>query len=155
MHPPASRTATASDSKPDQPDTSSMTDAARGWLDSLVAPWVKDLNLVVECVDRNGAHLRMPFDARLCREGGTLCGQALAAAADTAMILAIGGFLGGFKPMTTVSLNVDFMRPVALGDVTLVARVVKPGKSITFGEILLSGPDGKLVARANCTYAML
>lgn len=139
----------------DRTDLGDLTGAACGWLDSLVAPWVKELNLVVVSVDHNEARLCLPFDTRLCREGGTVCGQALAAAADTAMILAISGFLGDFKPMTTVSLNIDFMRPVAFGDVTLVARVVKPGKTITFGEILLSGPDGKLVARANCTYAML
>lgn len=155
MNQPGSNPGTATSGGTDGPDSSALTRAARGWLESLVAPWVKDLHLVVESVDANEARLCLPFEPRLCREGGTVCGQALAAAADTAMILAISGFLGNFKPMTTVSLNVDFMRPVANGDVTLVARVVKPGKTITFGEILLSGPDGKLVARANCTYAML
>ncbi len=133
----------------------SLTLAARGWLRDLVSPWVNDLNLDIEKVDASAARLRLPFDQKLCREGGTICGQALMSASDTAMIMAIAGFLGGFRPMTTVSLNISFMRPVANGDVLLTARVIKPGKTLTFGEIELTGPDGKVVAHATCTYAML
>jgi uncharacterized protein (TIGR00369 family) len=136
-----------------EPDA--LTLAARGWLRELAAPWVNDLNLVIEKVDASAARLRLPFDPKLCREGGTICGQALMSASDTAMIMAIGGFLGGFRPMTTVSLNVSFMRPVANGDVILTGRVIKPGKTLTFGEIEMTGPDGKVVAHATCTYAML
>lgn len=132
-----------------------LTLAARGWLADLVAPWVQALNLQVEQVSAEEARLRLPFSAQLCREGGTVCGQALASAADTSMILAISGFLGGFRPMTTVNLNINFMRPVANGDVLIHARVSKPGKTITFGEISMKGTDGKLVAHATCTYAML
>jgi uncharacterized protein (TIGR00369 family) len=132
-----------------------LTEAARGWLRDLASPWVNDLNLIIEQVDASAARLRLPFDQKLCREGGTICGQALVSASDTAMIMAIGGFLGGYRPMTTVNLNINFMRPVANGDVILSARVFKPGKTLTFGEIELTGPDGKLVAHATCTYAML
>lgn len=136
-------------------DADPLTMAARGWLQDLVSPWVKDLNLQIEKVDAKAARLRLPFDQKLCREGGTICGQALVSASDTAMIMAIGGFLGGFRPMTTVNLNISFMRPVADSDVTLTARVIKPGKTLTFGEIELTGPDEKTVAHATCTYAML
>lgn len=129
--------------------------AAHGWLADLVAPWVQDLNLQVEQVDAQAARLRLPFSPRLCRQGGTICGQALVSAADTSMILAISGFLGGFRPMTTVNLNINFMRPVANADVLIHARVAKPGKTITFGEISMTDNDGKLVAQATCTYAML
>jgi uncharacterized protein (TIGR00369 family) len=132
-----------------------LTVAARGWLRDLASPWVNDLNLVIEKVDASAARLRLPFDQKLCREGGTICGQALVSASDTAMIMAIGGFLGGFRPMTTVNLNINFMRAVANREVILVARVIKPGKTLTFGEITLSSTDGKTVAHATCTYAML
>lgn len=136
-------------------DPGALTLAARGWLRDLVSPWVKDLNLVIEKVDADAARMRLPFDARLCREGGTICGQALASAADTAMIMAISGVLGGFRPMTTVNLSVNFLRPVAQGDVTLIARVIKPGRTLSYGEVQMHGPDGKAAAHATCTYAML
>ena len=59
--------------------------------------------------------------------------------------------------MTTVQLQTSFLRPVAkdAGEVTLVARVLKPGRSLFFGEIECLLPDGKLAAHATTTYALL
>lgn len=132
-----------------------LAEAARGWLRDLFAPWVQALNLQVTRAVPGEVVLRLPFDPSLCREGGTICGQALMAAADTAMVLAISAQLGGFKPMTTVSLTTSFMRAVAGGDVTVTARVLKPGRTLTFGEIEMAGGDGKLAAHVTTTYAML
>ena len=67
------------------------------------APWVQALRLAVTAVDGASATLRLPFDESLVRVGGTLCGQALMSAADTAMVIAISSALGGFRPMATVS----------------------------------------------------
>ena len=71
---------------------------ARRVLDDVFAPWVKDLDLAVEAFDfeppadardwQAGAVLRMPFSEKLCRNGGMVCGQALMAFADTAMVIA-------------------------------------------------------------------
>jgi hypothetical protein len=69
------------------------------------APWVQDLGLVVESMADGEVTLRLPFDERLARIGGMVCGQALMAAADTAMVLAIVTQLGTRRPMTTVQLN--------------------------------------------------
>lgn len=132
-----------------------MEEMAREWLRTLFAPWVQELGLEVQAAEGGEVRLRLPFDKRLCRTGGTICGQALMAAADTAMVLAIGSQLGEFRPMTTVTLNTAFMRAVADGDVTIVARVCKPGRTLTFGEIEMIGADGRLAAHATTTYAML
>ena len=131
-------------------------EAARGWLADLFAPWVQALNLQVESVAPGEACLRLPFDASLCRIGGTICGQALMAAADTAMVIAIGAQLGEIRPMTTVSLNTSFMRAVSGSDVRIVARVLKPGKTLMFGSIdMTSAADDRLAAQVTTTYAML
>jgi uncharacterized protein (TIGR00369 family) len=134
----------------------SMLDEAEGWLADLFAPWVQALDLKPTRVGDGEAELLMPFDQRLCRVGGTICGQALMAAADTAMVLAIASQLGGFRPMTTVGQNISFMRPVAAGDVRIVARVLKPGRTLFFGEVeLFSAADDRLAAHATTTYAIL
>ena len=134
----------------------SMLDEAAGWLEELFAPWVRSLGLRPVKVAGGEAELLLPFDPSLCRVGGTICGQALMAAADTAMVFAIASQLGEFRPMTTVSQNMSFMRPVAAGDVRVVARVMKPGRSLFFGEMEMIGvADGKLAAHATTTYAML
>jgi len=133
-----------------------MLEQAQGWLKDLFAPWVQALGLQPVKIAGGEAELLLPFDPALCRVGGTICGQALMAAADTAMVFAIAGQLGEFRPMTTVSQNLSFMRPVAGGDVRVVARVLKPGRNLFFGEVELIGVgDGKLAAHATTTYAML
>jgi len=120
------------------------------------APWVLDLGLSVESVSEGAAVLRMPFSERLVRVGGTLCGQALMSAADTAMVIALSGSFGAFRPVTTVSQNVTFMRPISRQDVLVEARVIRLGKTLAFGEITLKGAqDGKVAAHATTTYAIL
>ena len=131
-------------------------DDAQRMLGELFAPWVQALGLRVVAIGGGEATLTLPFDARLARVGGTVCGQAMMAAADTAMVLAVSSQLGGFRPMTTVSLNTSFMRPVTAVDLTVVARVLKPGRTLMFGEVeLASATDGKLAAHATTTYALV
>jgi uncharacterized protein (TIGR00369 family) len=90
-------------------------------------------------------------------EGGVLCGQTMMAAADTAMVLAVMTKLGGFKPMTTVQLQTSFLRPVGgnSGAARVVARVLRMGRSLVFGEVQVINADDELAAHATTTYALL
>lgn len=129
---------------------------AQGILAANFAAWVLDLGLSVESVSDGAAVLRMPYSERLVRVGGTLCGQALMSAADTAMVIALSASFGEFKPVTTVSQNVTFMRPIAQQDVLVEARVIRLGKTLAFGEITLRGAkDERVAAHATTTYAIL
>jgi len=132
-----------------------VTDQADYWLKTLFAPWVQSLNLQVLSARAGRAELRLPFSDHLCREGGTVCGQALMSAADTAMVFAIMSMFGEFRPTTTVSLNTSFMRAIAMGDVHIEAVVRKPGRTMMFGNIDLTDQDGKLVAQSTTSYMML
>jgi uncharacterized protein (TIGR00369 family) len=123
-------------------------------LKGLFAPWVQALNLEAVSIEPGVAIFRLPYSSALCREGGSICGQALMSAADTAMVFAISAQLGEFKPMATVTLHSSFMRPV-MGDALIVARVSKPGKSLMFGTIEIDGTDKKLCAQFTTTYAMV
>lgn len=118
------------------------------------APWVLDLGMAVEEVGPSSAKLRLPFSERLTRVGGTICGQALMSAADTAMVLAIAAGSGGFRPMTTVGQTISFLRPVADQDVLVEATVLKLGKTLAFGEVAMRAGGG-LVAQVTTTYAIL
>lgn len=140
---------------------------ARRVLEDVFAPWVRDLNLSVEAVETDppdgagadwqpGATLRMAFSDRLCRSGGIVCGQALMALADTAMVLAIMVASRGVRQMTTVDQTCHFMRPVIAADVLADARVVRAGRTMSFGRVtLLSVADGRPVAMASNAFAML
>lgn len=120
------------------------------------APWVQALGMRVESVDEAGVTLRLPQSDSLSRMGGTLCGQAMMAAADSAMVLALVRHFGGFRPCTTVQLSTSFLKPLSAQDALVEARVLRAGKSMAFGEIDIRGAqDGKSVCRASTAYALL
>ena len=120
------------------------------------APWVRELGLRAEAVDADSATLRLPQSDRLSRVGGMLCGQAMMAAADTAMVMALINQFGEFRPCTTVQMNTTFLKPLSGQDALVQARIVRTGKSLAFGEIDIRGAvDGKSVCRASTTYALL
>ena len=106
-------------------------------------------------VSDNSATLRLPFSGEFRHSGGVICGQVFMAAADTAMIVAISAVLGEFRPMTTVSLNISFMRAVRKGDVLVTARVLRMGRNLVFGEVELHDEEGKMAVHATTTYALI
>lgn len=120
------------------------------------APWVRALGLQVDSTDADSVTLRLPQSGELSRVGGMLCGQAMMAAADTAMVLALIRHFGEFRPCTTVQLNTSFLKPLSGQDALVQARVIRAGKSLAFGEIDIRGAtDGKSACRATTTYALL
>ena len=140
---------------------------ARRVLGEVFAPWVQDLGLSISGIEsapppgstadwQPGAILRMAFSERLCRHGGIVCGQALMALADTAMVMAILAANRGYRPMTTVDQTTHFMRAVTASDVIADARVVRLGRTMSFGRVtLLSATHNKQVAMVSSAFAML
>ena len=126
-------------------------------LADVTAPIVKALDLSVTAATPQQVTLRMPVTPTVVHAGGVVCGQALMAAADTAMILAVAASLGAFRPMTTVQLQTSFLKPVPKDcpEVQVVCTLLRRGKSLAFGEVALRTPDGTLAAHATTTYALL
>lgn len=139
---------------------------ARRILGEVFAPWVLDLDLSVEefffeppagVADwQPGAVLRMPFSERICRHGGVISGQALMAFADTAMVIANLAANRGYRQMTTVDQTTHFMRAAAGSDVLADARIVRLGRTMSFGRVTLSSAaDNKPVAMVSSAFALL
>ena len=128
----------------------------QGALPEYFAPWVQALGLRVEAFDADSVTLRLPQNAQLSRVGDMLCGQAMMAAADTAMVLALINQFGAFRPCTTVQMNTSFLKPLSGQDALVQAKVLRAGKTLAFGEIDIRGAvDGKSACRASTTYALL
>jgi uncharacterized protein (TIGR00369 family) len=132
----------------------------------ILAPWVQDLGLVIEKVETTrpaaapddwqpGAVLRLPFAARNCRDGVVVCGPALMALADSAMLFACAAVWNGYRPVTPIDQTTHFLRPVS-SDVLADARVVRIGRTTTFGRVALSSAaDRRPVGMVSTAYAML
>jgi uncharacterized protein (TIGR00369 family) len=140
---------------------------ARRVLGDVMAPWVQDLRLSIDRIEsapplgassdwQPGATLRMAFSERVCRHGGIVCGQALMALADTSMVIAILAANRGYRLMTTVDQTTHFMRAATASDVLADARVVRLGRTMSFGRVTLSSAtDNKPVAMVTSAFAML
>jgi uncharacterized protein (TIGR00369 family) len=132
-------------------------DKLRGVLKSVVAAWVAELDLQLVEALPGEVRLSLPISPKHVHGGGVLCGQSMMAAADTAMILAICTRLGEFRPMTTVQLQTSFLRPIPgdAGAARVVARVLRMGRKIVFGEVHITDAQGELAAHATTTYALM
>jgi uncharacterized protein (TIGR00369 family) len=140
------------DARTPEIDAAALQDALAAYF----APWVQALGMQVEAVGQGSVTLRLPQNDQLSRVGGIVCGQAMMAAADTAMALALIRHFGQFRPCTTVQLSSSFLKPLSGQDALVEARVLRAGKTMVFGEIDLRGAtDGKSVCRASTTYALL
>ena len=140
--------------------------AAGRLMTEVVAPWVQDLGLLIESIEAGrpagapadwqpGAVLRLPFHNKLCHNGGVVCPQALMALADTAMIFACAAAWNGHRPMSAVDQTMHFLRPVNF-DVLADARIVRIGRTASFGRVMLSSAaDKRPVGMVSSAYAML
>ena len=71
------------------PDAVFDVAAAQALLDEVTAPWVRALGLRVVEIGPARSRFHLPFGEALTRDAGMICGQAIVAAADTAMIAVI------------------------------------------------------------------
>jgi len=130
--------------------------AAQALLDEVTAPWVHHLGLRVIAVSPTQSRFYLPFSDGLTRDAGMICGQAIVAAADTAMIAAVTAAIGGYDPITTVDIASRFLRPLGNegGDVTV--DILKAGRRLVVGRITITDrASGKLAADLTSTYSRL
>lgn len=113
-------------------------------------------DFTVERVGPEGLALRLRVAERHLRPGGTVSGPSIFALADVAMYLAILSRIGPVALAVTTSCAMDFMRkPVAGRDLIGEARILKLGRSLAVGDVLVFSEGGDdPVARASLTYSI-
>jgi uncharacterized protein (TIGR00369 family) len=113
-------------------------------------------DFVVERADAAGVTLRMRVAERHLRPGGTVSGPTIFALADVAMYLAILSRIGPVALTVTTNCAIDFLRKPAAGmDLRGEARVLKLGRSLAVGDVLVfSEGQAEPVARASLTYSI-
>ena len=110
---------------------------------------------IVEAVGERTARLRMTFNDRMLRPGGTISGPAMFALADVAMYAVVLAHVGPRHLAVTTNLNINFLRKPMPGDMIADATLLKLGKRLAVGDIgLRSAGDKHLVAHATATYAI-
>ena len=127
---------------------------AQAFLNENFAPWVLALQPTVTEITSMQTTLTMPITPDIKRVGDIVCGQALAALADTAMVFACFGHLDVLEPVGTVTLDTQFLRPASGTLIRAEAQVTRAGRSMVFTRCtLIAEPSGKPVAMATATFA--
>ena len=110
-------------------------------------------------VDDGAVHLILPANSDITRGGGAgggvVCGQAIAAAADTGSVVTLAALNGTFRPCTTVDLTTHFMRPLPEGDVEIAITALSNGRRMATTRAEFRSPGGKIAATATCAFAFL
>jgi uncharacterized protein (TIGR00369 family) len=86
---------------------------------------------------------------------GTLHGGILCDVADAAMGMAFVTTLKPDESFTTMSLTINFFRPVWTAQLRFDARVVNRSKNTGYLECDITDQDGKRIAKAACSCAVL
>jgi uncharacterized protein (TIGR00369 family) len=112
-------------------------------------------NFEIEEVAPMRARIRMPFQTRQLRPGGTISGPSLMALADTGLWVALLAMIGREALSVTSHLDIDFLRKPAPADVIADTTLHKLGKRLAVGTVLMySDGEDMPCARASVTYAI-
>ncbi|MEM6488875.1 MAG: PaaI family thioesterase [Pseudomonadota bacterium] len=112
-------------------------------------------DFAVERVAPMGCTMRLIVAERHLRPGGTVSGPSMFALADCAFYGAVLAMIGRQAMTVTTSLTINFMRKPGPSDLIGEARILKLGRSLAVGDVLLTqaGIEGP-VAQASVTYSI-
>jgi len=103
----------------------------------------------------DGVTLRMHIAKRHLRPGGTVSGPSMFALADCALYFALLAQIGPVALAVTTNCSIDFMRRPAPGNLIAHTTILKLGKTLCVGDVMIYSEGGdKPVARASLTYAI-
>jgi len=97
----------------------------------------------------------LAFSDSMLRPGGTLSGPTLMTLADVSMYFLLLAELGQVELAVTTSLHIDFLRRPAPKPVVARAELLKLGRSLAVGRVLMhSEGDPQPIAHASLTYSL-
>ena len=120
-----------------------------------VFPQLRDGQSEIVEIGPMTARLRLPVTERNLRPGGTVSGPSMMSLADYAMYAVILGHIGPVALAVTTNLNINFLRKPGPSDIFAEAKLLKLGKRLAVGEVLITQPglDGP-VAHVTSTYSI-
>jgi uncharacterized protein (TIGR00369 family) len=110
----------------------------------------------IDRLEDDGLSVRLLTADRHLRPGGTVSGPSMFALADVAIYLAVLSRIGPVALAVTTNCSIDFLRkPEAGRDLIAEARLLKLGRSLAVGDVLIrSDGSAAVVARAGLTYSI-
>lgn len=99
--------------------------------------------------------IRLNVNESHLRPGGTVSGPSMFGLADCAFYVLVLARVGRQALAVTTNCSIDFMRKPAPGPLFAEARMLKLGRVLAVGDVLIySEDDNRPVARASLTYSI-
>jgi len=118
-------------------------------------PWAYDQSIRVEVMEAGRAVMRLPYQSRSIRPGGTISGPHMMMLADACMYSVVLGLIGKVKLAVTTNFNINFLRKPAECDLLAEGQIIKLGKRLAVMEVsILTADQQELVAHATGTYSI-
>lgn len=120
-------------------------------------PWVDQLGMKIDEIGEGTARVRLPYKADFLRPGGTISGPAMMGLADYGMYVAVLSAIGRVELAVTTNLTINFLRKPGKADILGDCRLIKLGKRLAYGEVLLHSEIEKSdepVAHVTATYSI-
>lgn len=118
-------------------------------------PMAEDIDLQIEEIRDGYARIRIPFQEKCVRPGGTVSGPVMMTAGDTAMYAAILGSLGEVAMAVTSNLNINFLQRPEQRDLIAEGSILKLGKRIAFCEVAIRSDGSEdIVAHVTGSYSL-
>ena len=118
-------------------------------------PWIAQLDIAIERLERGTARVRLKFQEGINRPGGTISGPAMMALADVTMYALVLSHDRTLKMAVTTSLNINFLRKPGPADLIADGRVLKLGRRLAVLEVaIFSDGEAEPVAHVTGTYAL-
>ena len=143
---------------PDNMDNSLLLNAdefARIMDDRL--PFAQLMGLAVDHFALDHVLVRAVYNERFLRPGGTVAGPIMMGLADAAVYALVLSRIGPVELAVTTQLSINFLRKPAPGDVLARASMLKLGKRLAVGEVVLFSESMGIehpVAHATATYSI-
>ena len=112
---------------------------------------MKTMGITLESVEPGEIQLEVPFRDELTQQNGYLHAGVLSTALDTACGFSAYTLMPTDASVLTIENKINLLRPAIKGPFRVVAKVIKPGKTVIVSEGKLYDVGGKLVATMSAT----
>lgn len=109
------------------------------------------MGITLESVEPGEIQLQVPFRDDLTQQNGYLHAGVLSTALDTACGFSAYTLMTTESSVLTIENKINLLRPANRGPFRVVARVIKPGKTVIVSEGKLYDIGGNLVATMSAT----
>lgn len=120
-------------------------------------PFAQLMGIQVDAFELDHVLMRAVYSERFLRPGGTIAGPIMMGLADAAVYAAVLSRIGAVELAVTTQLSINFLRKPEPCDVLAKASLLKLGKRLAVGEVVLYSElsdEMQPVAHATATYSI-